>query len=96
MSAANLQLARLALSGLSARDKADLIREITGASDPVEPDRLVRVRAAADRMACTPRTIFNLLKSGALTRVKLPGRTRSLGVRSSQIDALIAGKSGAQ
>ena len=91
MSAANLQLARLALAGLSARDKADLIREITGAPEPIEPDRLVRVRAAADRMACTPRTIFNLLRTGVLTRIRLPGRKRGYGVRESEIAALIGG-----
>lgn len=94
MSAGNRQIARLAFNGLSARDQSDLIRELSGEPASVEPDKLLRPRVAADRLGVTPRTIFNLLKSGALHRVVLPGRTRALGVRSSEIDALIAGKEG--
>ena len=56
------ELARLALAGLSAQDKQALIREVTNTPAPVEPDRLLCIRAAADRLDKTPRTIFNLLK----------------------------------
>jgi len=91
MSAANLQLAKLALDALSVRDKESLIREWTGTPTPIEPDRLLRPRAAALRLGCTPRTIFSLLASGALTRVRLPGRIRGAGVRESELTALIAG-----
>ena len=87
----NIELTRLAWAGLTARDKADLIREWTGTPAPQEPDRLLRPKAAADRLACTPRTIFNLLKTGVLTRVKLPGRKRGAGIRESQLTALIEG-----
>jgi hypothetical protein len=89
MSAQNLQLARLAFAGLSAADRRILLRELAGAPDQIEADHLVRVREAAGRLACTPRTVFSLLKSGALTRVKLPGRTRGAGIRESEISALI-------
>ena len=91
MSAQNIQLAKLALAGLSARDRADLIRELSGAPAPVEPDRLLRPREAAARLGVTPRTIFNLLASGALHRIKLPGRKRGAGVRASEVAALIGG-----
>ena len=87
----HLQLARLALAGLTARDRQELIRELTDTPEPQEPDRLLPIRSAAARLGKTPRTIFNLLKSGALTRVKLPGRTRGAGIRESEIAALIGG-----
>jgi predicted DNA-binding transcriptional regulator AlpA len=91
MSAQNIQLARLALTGLSARDRADLIRELSDMPARQEPDRLLRPKEAAKRLGMTPRSIFNLLKSGALTRIRLPGRKRGLGIRNSEIDALIEG-----
>jgi len=87
----NFELARLALGGLSARDQQTLLREFLEQPPQVEPDKLLRPRVAADRLGCTPRTIFNLLKSGALHRVVLPGRKRALGVRESEISALVAG-----
>lgn len=87
----SIELTRLAWAGLTARDKANLIREWTGTPAPQEPDRLLRPKAAADRLACTTRTVFNLMKSGVLTRIKLPGRKRGCGVRNSEIEALIGG-----
>jgi len=91
MSIKDMELARIVLNGLTAKDKAAIIREQTGAHAPVEPDRLLCIRAAADRLDKTPRTIFNLLKSGHLTRIKLPGRKRGAGVRNSELTALIEG-----
>ena len=87
-----IELAQMALRTLSARDRAALIRELSSQPPSVEPDRLLRPKAAADRLGCTPRTIFNLLKSGALHRVILPGRIRALGIRESEIVALIEGR----
>jgi len=92
MSAQNLQLAKLALAGLSVRDRQSLIRELSGQPEEMPPDKLLRPRECAARLGCTPRTVFNLLKSGALHRVVLPGRKRALGVRESEISALVAGK----
>lgn len=85
------QLAQLAVAGLSAQDRVEFMREMTGAPAPQEPDRVLKVKCAAERMACTPPTIYSLLKSGALTRVRLPGRVRGCGVKKSEIDSLIAG-----
>ena len=85
------QIAKMTFGNLSAREQAEFIREKTNTPAPVEPDRLLCIRAAADRLDKTPRTIFNLLASGALTRIKLPGRKRGCGVRKSEIDALIEG-----
>ena len=91
MSAGNLQLTQLAFSQLSAKDRAAFIRDITGQPAAREPDRLLRPREAAARLGVTTRTVFSLLKTGALNRIHLPGRTRALGVRNSEIEALIRG-----
>ena len=93
MAAQHLQLARLALAGLSAQDKADFIREVTGAPAPQEPDRLLKPKDAAARLGVTARTIFSLMRTGALTRIRLPGRKLGCGVRNSEIAVLIAGGS---
>lgn len=91
MSSQNIQIAKLALQGLSARDRQALLRELTGQPALIESERLLRPRTAAERLGVTPRTVFNLLKSGVLHRVILPGRKRALGVRESEISALVAG-----
>ena len=86
-----IQLAKMAVSQLSVKDRLEFIRELTTTPPPQEPDRVLKVKYAAERMACTPPTIYSLLKAGALTRVRLPGRKRGCGVRKSEIDALIEG-----
>jgi len=89
MSAANLQLARLAVDGLSAPDRAEFIRAYTKQSEEVRPDRILRRAECARRMAVTPRTIDNLARTGALKRIRLPGRTRGAGFRERDIENLI-------
>ena len=86
-----LEMVRMGINGLSAQDRQMLAREMTNTSAPIEPDRVLKIKYAAERMACTPPTIYSLLKSGALTRVRLPGRKRGCGVKKSEIDALIEG-----
>lgn len=85
------EMLKVGIGGLSAQDKQALFRELTGAPTPQEPDRIRSIQAAADRLGHTKRTVFNLLKSGALTRVRLPGRVRGCGVRESELAALIGG-----
>lgn len=86
----NYELAKMAVANLAVRDRATLLRELTGAPEPIEPDRIVRYRDSAKRIGCTTRTIFSLVKDGTLTAVYLPGRKRALGVRESEISALVA------
>lgn len=88
---AQIQLARLALSGLSQRDRAVLLAELAGKQDEPPADRILKIREAAARLACTPRTVFNLIQQGQLARIRLPGRKRGCGVRASEITALING-----
>lgn len=89
----NLALARFALAGLSKDEREVFIRELTNAPAPREPEKLLKPRDAAARLGVTPRTVFNLIKSGALGRVILPGRTRGAGVRESELNRLITGGS---
>ena len=86
-----IELAKMAVSQLSARDRQEFIRTYINQPSPIEPDRIRSIQSAADRLGKTKRTVFNLLKSGALTRIKLPGRVRGCGVRESELTALIEG-----
>lgn len=60
-----------------------------------KPVRIVRRKEAARILACTTRTVDNLCRTGALPRVKLPGRERALGIRESDLLALINEKEAA-
>ena len=91
MSAANLQLARLALAGLSAQDRLEFIRDLSSKPAEVRADRILRRGEVARRLGVTPRTIDNLARSGALLRIKLPGRARGAGFRERDVDHLING-----
>lgn len=51
-------------------------------------DRLLRKREAAERLACSPRTVDRLVNAGSLTRVKILGGIR---FRSSQVQSLMNG-----
>jgi len=63
-----------------------------GATPPAAPPpigpRLLRRKQAAEMLACCPRTVDNLVRSGALSRVVLPGRTRAAGFRASDLARL--------
>ena len=91
MSTANLQLARLAVAGLSAQDRIEFIRAYTNQPAEVRPDRVLRRGECARRLGVTPRTIDNLARTGALRRIRLPGRTRGAGFKESELDQLING-----
>lgn len=53
------------------------------------PARAITVREAAERLAVDPRTIRRLIQTGELRAVRVG--SRSLRVRSSDVDALLAG-----
>lgn len=53
-------------------------------------DRIVSFSEAAQRMACTKRTLHNFVLRGALTKVMIPGATKARGFLASHIDALLA------
>ncbi len=91
MSAQNMQLAKLAIQGLSQRDRSALLRDLTGQAAEPPPERLLRRAAVAARLSCSLRLVDLLAVKGTLTRVKLPGRQRGHGFLASQVEALLAG-----
>jgi hypothetical protein len=52
--------------------------------------RLVRRAEVARRLGLSLRSVDNLAKSGVLRKVRLPGRTRSAGIRESDLVTLIS------
>lgn len=55
-------------------------------------DKIVRPLELAKRLGVSRRTIGNLLASGQLPPVRLPGRQRVLGARESDLAALLEGR----
>ena len=60
--------------------------------EPPEADHIVRPLIAARRLGLSRRSLANLIAAGQLPAVKLPGRQRIIGVRESDLSALIEGK----
>ncbi len=61
---------------------------------PGERSRIVRFTEAAERLGVSRRTVSNLVAAGTLGGVKFPGRVRALGVRETDLAALIENKTG--
>jgi excisionase family DNA binding protein len=51
---------------------------------------ILTYKEAAIRLACSPRTVKALIAEGKLTPFKFPGRTRSHGVKASEVARFIA------
>ena len=94
MSAANLDLARLAIGQLTRRERAELAKEIGfGNQTPAapEPPRLIRRAEAARILSRSTRAIDRLTVEGILHKIRLPGRSRAAGFCLSDIQALLKG-----
>ncbi len=89
MNSPNVEIARLALRGLPARDRAALLRELTGQPTETLPERLLRRAEVARRLSCSLRLVDLLAARGTLTRIRLPGRQRGNGFLQSQVDELL-------
>ncbi len=85
----NIELARMAVSGLSKTDRAAFIRELTGAcgkpADHTAPKTL-RPKQAAARHGVSKRLLCKLSREGLLHPVRLPGRVRGCGFRVDELD----------
>jgi hypothetical protein len=58
-------------------------------------DRIVTFEEAAQRLACTKRTLHHIVDRGGLVKVRLPGSTKAHGFLQSDIDSLLTnGRSG--
>lgn len=84
---ANVQLARLAIASLSMAERETLLAEYAS-----KPDAILRRADVAARFQVTARTVDQWTKRGALHKVRLPGASRAVGFRTSEVEALLAGK----
>ncbi len=63
--------------------------------EPAKPARQPRIasrKEVAERLSVSLRLVDRLAKAGTLKRVRLPGRTRAIGFRAEDLDALIQGQ----
>ena len=86
MNTAALQMARLALAALSAAERSALLTESTAA-----PERILSRAEVARRFNKTDRTVDQWARRGVLRKVRLPGSSRAVGFRASEVDALLRG-----
>ena len=88
----NLELAKLAIAGLSKKDRLSLIGELHPGTDKVLAESKIYWReAVAVRASCSLRTVDAWARQGLLVRVKLPGRSRAAGFTSASVERLLAG-----
>lgn len=91
MNSATLQLARLAVAGLSVQDRKEFIRELVGQKAEVRAARILRRAEVAVRFGVTLRAVDLWSKKGLLKRRVLPGHTRAAGYLESDVEALMQG-----
>ena len=76
---------------LPAGEREALLKGLVQEIATPTPDRIVRRHEAAELLARSPRAIDYLAAAGHLPRVELPGRSRALGFRLSDVQRLIGG-----
>ncbi len=79
---------------IEAKERARLLRVLQNPDKSTATpnlDRIMRRVEAAALLGCTKRTIDNLAASGALHKVRLPGRVRGCGFRASDVQSLVEG-----
>lgn len=87
MNSPALQMARLALAALPPAERSALLAE----SAPSLPDRIVSRGSVADRFNKTTRWVDLQARRGLLHKVRLPGSSRAVGFRLSEVENLITG-----
>lgn len=85
------EVAKLAINGLSVRDRQALLHELSGQTMVLQPDRILRRAQVAKQFNVSLGAVDLWGKQGILKRIKLPGRTRAAGFRESDVAALVAG-----
>lgn len=84
---------------ISTEERAEILRIIRGggrrllqsSGRVVGEDRIIPRKAVASLFNRTTRAVDKWAREGLLTRVKLPGRKRSVGFRESEVIALMGG-----
>ena len=87
MNSPALQMARLALAALPAAERAALLAE----SAPTAPERIIDRGTVAARFGKSVRAVDQWAARGVLHKVKLPGSSRAVGFRLSEVETLLRG-----
>jgi len=56
------------------------------------PARILRRDEVAQRLACSVRAVDHWAQQGLLKKIRLPGRSRAVGFRETDVQALINGQ----
>ena len=93
MSAANVDLARLAIGQLNRKERVELLREIVpDRKNPIaDEERIVRRAEFAKTFSRSTRWADRVAKDGLLKKVTLPGQSRACGFRLSDVQGLLRG-----
>ena len=94
MNDAKMAIARMAIEQLSRKERQTLVRDLgilaPETAKPVALDvRLLRRQEVARRLSVSPRTVDNWSREGLLSKKKMPGRKRSCGFSSLDVEKLI-------
>lgn len=97
MSAANMEICRLALAALNRKERAEIAREMVPSAQPGPVARAAgpavysvkRTAAAFDKSV---RLCHKLAAEGLLVRVTLPGRKQACGFTRESVEKLLAGE----
>ena len=75
-------------------DLEDLLHALgldEGTKEKPADERIVAFAEAAQRLACTKRTLHNIVLRGGLKKVRFPGSGKAHGFLASDIDSLLIG-----
>ena len=87
MNSPALQMARLAIAALPPAERAALLAESATAA----PERIVTRGEVAERFRKSVRAVDQWAARGLLHKVRLPGSSRAVGFRLSEVESLLRG-----
>jgi hypothetical protein len=94
MNAPSLETAIGAWTAATPEARAEAVNALRGATrDPADAVRVLRWPQAAARAGVSVRTLRSWSRAAGVAPVRLPGRSRSYGLRAADLNALIGGRS---
>jgi predicted DNA-binding transcriptional regulator AlpA len=76
-------------------ERGRVLEALSDKQRPAGPPRLIRRKEVAERLGLSIRAVDRLAEEGTLSKRVLPGRVRSTGFQSDEVDALIRGEGAA-
>lgn len=90
VASSNQVIARLAIRQMSDTERLELLHEHAQAAG-LRPDRIVKRAHVGEIYGVTTRAVDLWAQRGLLQKVRLPGSTRAVGFRESEVLALMNG-----